>query len=138
MATYPDGTDFSTFWMPDGSADMDPNFTPIPGSRAVMERVLRRWMANPGDYDNDTFGYSVFQYYNANILPRDLEVLAAGMRDQALLEEGVDDCYIEAMIMRNGTVRLKADFYLKDLTTWETVFVLSEDTLPRITLLGPG
>lgn len=134
--TYPDNVDFSTFRAEDGTPDLDPNWIPISGSRSVVERVARRWLTPKGEMDDEDYGYPILRYYNANMLPVEKAALKAGLRVEALKVEGVDDCKVSLTSQGDGNFQVIGDLTLSDQTDWQLVFVLSLDTIQRITLLG--
>lgn len=139
MATYPDRVDFSTFFDSTGRPDLDPNWTPISGPRAVMEHIARRWVTEKGEMDDPTYGYPVTRYYNSQMLPQELRALQQGLRAEALKVEGVDDAQVLISHDRDGKVFIRGEVVLTDSDLpWQFVFSLSADKLALITLLGPS
>ena len=138
MSAYPDGVDFSTFWNKDGTADLDPNFTPIEGALSVVERFARRLIARLGDYDNPDVGVDVDSYSNEMMAQGRLQYLSTKIREQALQEEGISECLIQGIQNTDGRVNLPCTLTLADKSTWDMVFTLGPDTIPRITLLSPN
>jgi hypothetical protein len=136
LSTYPDNVDYSTFWRRDGQADLDPNWTPISGSRSVVERVARRVISIPGDMDDPTYGAFLIRMFNSMLLPIEKEAIAARIQQQALREDGVDTADTRLVQKLDGSVEIKIQLILLDGSTWDLVFELSPTTIPRITLLG--
>lgn len=101
-----------------------------------MERIARRWITPKGEMDDADYGYPVLRYYNANMLPVEKAALKAGLRAEALKVEGVDDCQLSLTSLGDGNFQVIGDVTLSDQTEWQLVFVLSPDTIQRITLLG--
>ena len=144
MPTYPSGVDFTT-WPPTSSfiyqgrrlygglPDLDSSWTPISGPRAVLEHVARRIISPPGSYDDISYGFDISVYLNANLLPQELDALKAAVRNEALADEAVDDCNVEANLdpVQGLTVRVLITL-LNQVEPFFFVFVLSQDTIPRV------
>ena len=136
---YPDSVDFSTFFDDTGVGDLDGNFTPISWTRSRVELVARRWTTIPGEMDDPEFGYPIQRYFNAGMLPVELQALQAGLKREALKVEGIEDASVR--VQRNpgtGEVSIAGEVVLAEGTAWRFVFALSGDKLALITLLGPG
>lgn len=82
--TDPLGTDVSTF------PDLDPQFRPIAGQRAVAEAVARRWLTPLGGlvYD-ETYGEDVRALLNAGADSPRLQAIRAALVAQATADERV-------------------------------------------------
>lgn len=82
--TDPLGTDVSTF------PDLDPQFRPIAGQRAVAEAVARRWLTPLGGlvYD-ETYGEDVRALLNAAADSPRLQAIRAALVAQATADERV-------------------------------------------------
>ena len=78
------GLDVSTF------PDLDPQFRPLSGQRAVAEAVARRWITPLGGlvYD-DTYGEDLRARLNAGVEGPRLRALEAALTTQALADERV-------------------------------------------------
>ena len=137
MALYPDGVDFSTFWNQDGSPDLDPNFIPINGALSVLERFGRRMISRSGDYDNEEVGVDIDSYTNAMMGDRDLQALSSRIQEQAGQEEGIAKLEIQNRQTTDGKVYLPCNITMADKSTWQMVFSLTDDNLPRIALIAP-
>lgn len=138
VPVFPDQVAYSTFWDPNQESDLDPNWIKISGPRSVLEKVGRRWITNKRTMHNPFFGYPVFQYHNANMLPVELQALQAGMRAQALEVQGLDDISVQLQKNDRGVVKISGDATLATGTIWPYVFQLSSDKLVLVTGLGPG
>lgn len=134
---YPNASDFSTFVDP-SNPDLDPNWTPIGGPRAVAEHVMRRWITIPGEMHDDNYGAGLLRYINASMLPVEVAALQAELKDQAKQCEGVDDINVQLLRNDQGLVAVQGNMTLKNGTSWRYVFGLSTDTIQLITLLGTG
>lgn len=134
---YPANSDFSTFLDPN-NPDLDPNWTPIGGARAVAEHVMRRWVTQPGEMHDDNYGVGIFNYVNASMLPVEVAALKATLKDQARQVEGLEDISIQLMRDDAGNVRILGNMTLKNGTSWRYVFGLTSDNIQLITLLGVG
>lgn len=145
MAIYLDFVDFSTFTTYEpisvdgrtyygGPADLDPSWTPIRGIRTVLEHIARRLITPPGMYDDETYGFDLNSYMNANLLTQDLDALQAAIRDQAEAVEGVDQAAVVARIdPTSKSLLVKITVTLTDqVEDFNLVFVLGPDTIPRI------
>ena len=141
---WPDAVDFSTFFDGTGRGDLDENFAPIPWERSRAELVARRWTTVPGEMDDPTFGYPIQRYYNAGMLAVEVLALQAGLRQEALKVEGVEDA--DVTVTRDpatGVVSVSGSLVVLgtdgvSASTWRYVFRLSAGTLALITLIGPG
>lgn len=135
---YPDGVDFSTFV--DGSTpDLDPNWRPIPGPRAVAEKILRRWIGVPGEYHNSAIGARLMTYLNAGLSPLDVSALQAELKSQAIGVEGLEDIDVRVTGPdAAGNVDVRANMKLSSGRRYDMVFRLSAVSIPKITLLGPN
>ena len=142
MATFPDNVDFSTFPDATGVPDMDPDWKAISGARSVMEKVARRWVTQKGEMHDPDFGYSIVIYYNASMLPIEVQALQAGLRVEALKVEGLDDISVTVMKDYSGVVWVYGSLTLEDdggeAGYWKYVFQLNASVLNLITLLPPG
>ena len=134
MATYPNGVDFSTFARGDGQPDLDPNFLPIDGERAVLEHIARRLITPPGSWHNPSYGFDIRTYLNAALLQGDGSSLEAAARNEALQVEGVDSVDTTSVVDSDArAVRLTLSVTLLDSEKpFDLVFELSESTLPKI------
>lgn len=130
---YPAKSDFSTYRGRDGAADLDPNWTPIGGPRAVLEHVARRITTPPGSYDDDAWGFDLNSYFNASLLAGEFTALGAAIRNEAVQEEGVDDCDVETTLDAAGKLTVRVTLALTgEDAVYALVFVLSADTIPLV------
>ena len=143
MATYPDNVDYTTFppslslnlesrVYVGGAADLDISFTPISGPRAVAEHVARRLISPPGSYDDPDWGFDINSWLNANLLPQDLDAFEAAVRNEVLAVEGVDSAEITTTLDSTVGLVCVVEMTLSDADSYELVFVLGADTIPRI------
>lgn len=143
MAVYPDNVDYTTFppslslnlegrIYAGGAADLDISFTTISGPRAVAEHVARRLISPPGSYDDPDWGFDVNSWLNANLLPQDLDAFEAAVRNEVLDVEGVDDAEITTTLDATVGLVCVIELSLTEADSFELVFVLGADTIPRI------
>lgn len=143
MAVYPDNVDYTTFppslslnlegrIYAGGAADLDISFTTISGPRAVAEHVARRLISPPGSYDDPDWGFDVNSWLNANLLPQDLDAFEAAVRNEVLDVEGVDDAEITTTLDDTVGLVCVIELSLTEADSFELVFVLGTDTIPRI------
>ena len=143
MAVYPDNVDYTTFppslslnlegrIYVGGAADLDISFTPISGPRAVAEHVARRLISPPGSYDDPDWGFDINSWLNANLLPQDLDAFEAAVRNEVLDVEGVDDAEITTTLDATAGLICVIELALTEADSFELVFVLGADTIPRI------
>ena len=143
MAVYPDNVDYTTFppslslnlegrIYAGGAADLDISFTTISGPRAVAEHVARRLISPPGSYDDPDWGFDVNSWLNANLLPQDLDAFEAAVRNEVLDVEGVDDAEITTTLDATAGLVCVIELTLTEADSFELVFVLGADTIPRI------
>ena len=143
MPVYPDNVDYTTFppslslnlegrIYVGGAADLDISFTPISGPRAVGEHVARRLISPPGSYDDPDWGFDVNSWLNANLLPQDLDAFEAAVRNEVLDVEGVDDAEITTTLDATAGLVCVIELSLTEADSFELVFVLGADTIPRI------
>ncbi len=143
MAVYPDNVDYTTFppslslnlegrTYVGGAADLDISFTPISGPRAVAEHVARRLISPPGSYDDPDWGFDINSWLNANLLPQDLDAFEAAVRNEVLAVEGVDSAEITTTLDDVAGLVCVVEMTLSDADSYELVFVLGADTIPRI------
>lgn len=130
MARYPQNSDFSTYRSPDGLPDLDPNWTTIGGARAVLEHVARRITTPPGSYDDSAWGFDLNSYFNASLLDGEFDALAAAIRNEAVQEEGVEDCAVDTKLDSSGKLSVIVTLSLVDQDKlFDLVFVLSSETI---------
>lgn len=135
---YPDNVDFSTFSDETGVGDLDPNWRPIPGPRAVAEKILRKWVCVPGEMHDRTIGARLMTYLNAGLSPLDVAALQADLKSQAIGTEGLADIDVRVTGPdAAGALLVRSEMTLVTGGTFVMVFSLSPTTTPRITLLGP-
>jgi hypothetical protein len=143
MPVYPDSVDYTTFppslslnlegrIYAGGAADLDISFTTISGPRAVAEHVARRLISPPGSYDDPDWGFDVNSWLNANLLPQDLDAFEAAVRNEMLDVEGVDDAEITTTLDATAGLVCVIELTLTEAESFELVFVLGADTIPRI------
>ena len=143
MAVYPDNVDYTTFppslslnlegrIYVGGAADLDISFTTISGPRAVAEHVARRLISPPGSYDDPDWGFDINSWLNANLLPQDLDAFEAAVRNEVLDVEGVDDAEITTTLDATAGLVCVIELTLTEADSFELVFVLGADTIPRI------
>lgn len=143
MPVYPDNVDYTTFppslslnlegrIYAGGAADLDISFTTISGPRAVAEHVARRLISPPGSYDDPDWGFDVNSWLNANLLPQDLDAFEAAVRNEVLDVEGVDDAEITTTLDATVGLVCVIELSLTEADSFELVFVLGADTIPRI------
>ena len=143
MPVYPDNVDYTTFppslslnlegrIYVGGAADLDISFTTISGPRAVAEHVARRLISPPGSYDDPDWGFDVNSWLNANLLPQDLDAFEAAVRNEVLDVEGVDDAEITTTLDATAGLVCVIELTLTEADSFELVFVLGADTIPRI------
>ena len=143
MPVYPDNVDYTTFppslslnlegrIYAGGAADLDISFTTISGPRAVAEHVARRLISPPGSYDDPDWGFDVNSGLNANLLPQDLDAFEAAVRNEVLDVEGVDDAEITTTLDATAGLVCVIELTLTEADSFELVFVLGADTIPRI------
>lgn len=143
MPVYPDNVDYTTFppslslnlegrIYVGGAADLDISFTTISGPRAVAEHVARRLISPPGSYDDPDWGFDINSWLNANLLPQDLDAFEAAVRNEVLDVEGVDDAEITTTLDATAGLVCVIELTLTEAVSFELVFVLSADTIPRI------
>ena len=143
MPVYPDNVDYTTFppslslnlegrIYAGGAADLDISFTTISGPRAVAEHVARRLISPPGSYDDPDWGFDVNSWLNANLLPQDLDAFEAAVRNEVLDVEGVDDAEITTTLDATAGLVCVIELTLTEADSFELVFVLGADTIPRI------
>lgn len=140
---YPDSVDFSTFPYSEaitvggrtyygGPPDMDTSMTTITGARAVLEHIARRLISAPGTFDDESYGFDVNTYMNANLLPQETSALEAAVANQAEQVEGVDTVSVSAGLA-DGKLLIQINVVLIDqVEGYNMIFVLSTDTIPRI------
>lgn len=126
MATFPDNVDFTTFFSDDGSSDLDPNWGLISGGRAVIEQVVRHWIANQGDYDDNEVGCSLYKFFNASLSDVQRLRIQTDMELQAQMVEGVDAVSIAASYNSQGQMFCQCQITLADQTSWDLVFSLTD------------
>lgn len=140
MATYPDNADFSTFAGRDSAglyqSDLDPNWIPVTGPRAVLEHVARRIMTPTGSMQDEEYGFDLRRFYNASLSRLDLLKMRAAIEGEASKVEGVDSVAVTADQDASGTVRIEISVALADDETYPMVFALSVTGLSLISLLG--
>jgi hypothetical protein len=143
VPVYPDNVDYTTFppslslnlegrIYAGGAADLDISFTTISGPRAVAEHVARRLISPPGSYDDPDWGFDVNSWLNANLLPQDLDAFEAAVRNEVLDVEGVDDAEITTTLDATVGLVCVIELSLTEADSFELVFVLGADTIPRI------
>lgn len=143
MPVYPDNVDYTTFppslslnlegrIYAGGAADLDISFTTISGPRAVAEHVARRLISPPGSYDDPDWGFDVNSWLNANLLPQYLDAFEAAVRNEVLDVEGVDDAEITTTLDATVGLVCVIELSLTEADSFELVFVLGADTIPRI------
>ena len=143
MPVYPDNVDYTTFppslslnlegrIYAGGAADLDISFTTISGPRRRAEHVARRLISPPGSYDDPDWGFDVNSWLNANLLPQDLDAFEAAVRNEVLDVEGVDDAEITTTLDATAGLVCVIELTLTEAVSFELVFVLSADTIPRI------
>lgn len=143
MPVYPDNVDYTTFppslslnlegrIYVGGAADLDISFTTISGPRAVAEHVARRLISPPGSYDDPDWGFDINSWLNANLLPQDLDAFEAAVRNEVLDVEGVDDAEITTTLDATAGLVCVIELTLTEADSFELVFVLGADTIPRI------
>ena len=143
MPVYPDNVDYTTFppslslnlegrVYAGGAADLDISFTSISGPRAVAEHVARRLISPPGSYDDPDWGFDINSWLNANLLPQDLDAFEAAVRNEVLAVEGVDDAEITTTLDDVAGLVCVVELTLTEADSFEMVFVLGADTIPRI------
>lgn len=143
MPVYPDNVDYTTFppslslnlegrIYAGGAADLDISFTTISGPRAVAEHVARRLISPPGSYDDPDWGFDINSWLNANLLPQDLDAFEAAVRNEVLDVEGVDDAEITTTLDATAGLVCVIELSLTEADSFEMVFVLGADTVPRI------
>ena len=143
MPVYPDNVDYTTFppslslnlegrIYAGGAADLDISFTTISGPRAVAEHVARRLISPPGSYDDPDWGFDINSWLNANLLPQDLDAFEAAVRNEVLDVEGVDDAKITTTLDATAGLVCVIELTLTEADSFELVFVLGADTIPRI------
>jgi hypothetical protein len=130
------GTDFSTFRAADGTADLDPNWTPISGPRVVLEHIARRLMTPPGVMQDEDYGFDLRSFYSANLSQTDIRRIQNGVRGEALKVEGVDDVSVTVLQMSDGSVEINLAVTLADEETYPMVFVLNADSVKLLPPLG--
>lgn len=140
---YPNNVDFTTFPPSSsinlngsvyvgGAADLDPSFTYISGTRAVLEHCARRLISPPGSYDDPDWGFDVNSWLNATLLPRDTDSLAAAVRNEVVDVEGAADADVNVSVDSTLGLVIEVDVQMSDADTYPFVFVLGPDTIPRI------
>jgi hypothetical protein len=143
VPVYPNNVDYTTFppslslnlegrIYAGGAADLDISFTTISGPRAVAEHVARRLISPPGSYDDPDWGFDINSWLNANLLPQDLDAFEAAVRNEVLDVEGVDDAEITTTLDATAGLVCVIELSLTEADTFEMVFVLGADTIPRI------
>jgi hypothetical protein len=132
--------DFSTFAGRDSAgfyqADLDPNFTPISGNRAILEHVARRIMTPLGSMQDDEYGFDLRSYYNANLSRLDLMRLKSAIETEAGKVEGVENADVSAVQDSAGVVQIEISVTLADEETYPLVFSLSSEGIKLLPLLG--
>lgn len=130
---YP-GKDYSTFRRADGLPDMDISFLEIEGGRVVLEAVARRLITAPGMMDDLDYGVDLRTYLNAALLQRDVGILQAAIRAEALKVDGVDDVQVAVDVDGFGGFAAEVSVELANEEEYTFAFVLSADTAPRVIL----
>ncbi|MGB0890535.1 MAG: hypothetical protein ACPGWS_09650, partial [Solirubrobacterales bacterium] len=84
------GVDVSTFSDDGSTADLDPSFKLISGTRAVLEAVARRLITRRGTLLEDPeYGFDLRAYQSAKINSVREAAILAGARAEALKDERV-------------------------------------------------
>lgn len=135
MAAYT-GTDFSTYTTADGRSDLDPNWTEISGERVLVEHFARRLETAAGTMHDESFGFDLKKYYNANLSAADKRRIQAGVRGEGLKVEGVEDCEVEVIQGADGVVEITGLLYGADDDEYPFVFHLNAESVKLIPLLG--
>lgn len=140
---YPSDVDYSTFPAAGsinfngqvyvgGQADLDASFTPISGPRAVLEHVARRLISPPGSYDDPDYGFDINTWLNASLLSQELDALTSAVRNEAQAVEGVLSATVEASLDTVTGLVVLVQVQLADQASYNLVFVLGADTIPRV------
>lgn len=143
MPIYPDDSDYSTFPAAGsinfngqvyvgGQADLDASFTPISGPRAVLEHVARRLISPQGSYDDPDYGFDINAWLNACLLSQETDALTSAVRNEAQLVEGVQSATVSASLDAVTGLVVLVQVQLADQDTYDLVFVLGADTIPKV------
>lgn len=79
----------------------------VTGFRLVGEAIYRRWTTPRGRLIGfPNYGFDITQYANADMSPRDIAALCAGMQNEAMKDERVESCSVSATLDSVGVLTI--------------------------------